>query len=308
MYLFNHTITNLDEWADIFQNRDAFEPLVRHILDLHCLPQAEIQNTTPGSHAVFHVGDYLVKVYAPDCFGWPCESDFITEIATMQHANRIGVAVPELVAYGRIDDRYHFRYLIQTFINGTEFGKAELSDEEKFNVGRQLREICDKMNIPCEPFNDYDFLQDALKDDGWDDFSESFRKSREDYLRTRRHGTPVYVHGDIHIDNAIYDSDGRVWILDFADSVIAPVEYEYAALFPGLFRMEKPYLDGFFGEWNVEDVAEQLTYGFCLHRFGAHIIDDQIGGGNRQTLRDVADLKQAIVQVIENGGMPKKED
>lgn len=306
MYLFSHTITTLDEWADIFQNRDAFEPIVRHILDLHHLPQTEIQNTTPGSHAVFRVGEYIVKIFAPDCFGWPCESDFLTEIATMQHANRLGIAVPELVAYGRINDRYEFRYLIQTFVRGVEFGKKELSTDEKFSVGRQLREICDKMNVPCEPFNDYDFIEDALTDDEWDDFSESFRQSRADYIRNYPHGAPVYVHGDIHIDNVIYGDDGQVWILDFADSVIAPVEYEYAALFPGLFRMEKRYLDGFLGDWDVGTVAEQLTYGFCLHRFGAHIIDDLIGDDRRQTLYDVTALKRVIIEVLENGGMKKE--
>ena len=301
MYLFDHTIVDLDGWAAVFQNTEAFEPLVRHILGRHGLPQTEITNTTPGSHAVFRAGDYLVKVYAPDCFGWPCESDFLTEIAAMQHANRLGISVPELAAHGRVYDRYEFRYLIQTFVHGTEFGKKELSADEKVNVGKQLRVICDKMNVPHEPFNGYDFLEDALYDDEWDGFPEDFLRSREEYLRTYPHGTPVYVHGDIHADNAILGDDGRIWILDFADSVNAPVEYEYASLFPGLFRLEAPYLDGFFGEWDADTVAEQLTYGFCLHRFGAHIIDDLID--DRSVLHGVDDLRNVIRQVIERGGM-----
>ncbi|MGN1345881.1 MAG: aminoglycoside phosphotransferase family protein [Eubacteriales bacterium] len=300
MYLFQPVVTTLDEWGAVFQNRDAFAPLIRHILGLHRLPQAKIENTTPGSHAVFRVGDYLVKVYAPDCFGWPCESDFCTEIAAMQRANRLGLAVPELVAYGRIPDRYEFRYLIQTFVRGTEFGKTELSDAQKANVGRQLRWICEKMNVPCEPFNEYDFLRDALTSDEWDGFPASFLRSREDYLRTRPHGTPVYVHGDLHADNAILDDDGRIWLLDFADSVTAPVEYEYASLFPGLFRMEKPYLDGFFGPWNAGIVAEQLTYGICLHRFGAHILDDFCG---RASLQSTDDLRRLLERSLRNGAM-----
>ena len=304
MPLFEHTVTTLDEWAKIFQNAEAFTPLVRHILHLHNLPQTDIRNTTPGSHAVFRAGEYIVKVYAPDCFGWPCESDFLTETAAMQYANRLGIAVPELIAHGRIYDQYEFRYLIQTFVHGTEFGKAKLSSEEKFKVGQQLREICDRMNVPYERFNDYDFLEDALADeDEWEEFSEDFRRSRIGYLRNYAHGTPVYVHGDIHIDNAILDENGRVWILDFADSVTAPVEYEYASLFPGLFRMETPYLDGFFGkgQWTPETVAEMLTYGFCLHRFGGHIIDDLFGDSD--VLYSIDDLREAIRKMTENGGM-----
>lgn len=304
MSLFQHTIADLAAWSEIFQNVRAFEPLVRHILDLHGLPQTAVENTTPGSHAVFRTGEYIVKVYAPDCFGWPCESDFLTEIAAMRHANRLGIAVPELIAYGRISDKYEFRYLIQTFVHGTEFGKAELTSDEKYAVGQQMREICDKMNVPCERFNDYDFPEDALADeDEWEDFTEEFRRSREEYLRGYAHGTPVYVHGDIHIDNAILDGQGKVWILDFADSVTAPVEYEYASLFPGLFRLETPYLDGFFGkgQWTPESIAEMLTNGFCLHRFGGHIIRDL--SGDCGVFRSVRELRETIRQMIENGGM-----
>ena len=302
MALFEHTITTLDEWAAIFQDAEAFTPLVRHILDRHGLPQAAVEHTTPGSHAVFRTGDYLVKIYAPDCFGWPCESDFRTEIAAMQYANRLGIAVPELIAHGRIDDRYEFRYLIQTFIRGTEFGKAKLSADEKRNVGKQLRAICDKMNVPCERFNDYNFPEDAMDDDEWDDFPEDFRRSRADCIRTYPHGTPVYVHGDIHVDNVLLGDDGKIWILDFADSVNAPVEYEYASLFPGLFRLETAYLDGFFGtgRWTPETVADMLAYGFCMHRFGGHIIDDLFE--DRSMLHSVDDLREGIRQIIERGG------
>ena len=304
MPLFEHTVTDLEGWSRVFQNVGAFEPLVRHILGLHGLPQTEIANTTPGSHAVFRAGEYIVKVYAPDCFGWPCESDFLTEIAAMHHANRLGIAVPELIAHGRIHDKYEFRYLIQTFVHGTEFGKAKLTADEKFRVGGQMREICDRMNVPYERFNDYDFLEDAIADeDEWEEFSEDFRRSRIEYLRNYAHGTPVYVHGDIHIDNAILGENGQIWILDFADSVTAPVEYEYASLFPGLFRLETPYLDGFFGtgQWTPESVAEILTYGFCLHRFGGHIIDDLFEDSD--ALQNVGDLREAIRKMIENGGM-----
>ncbi len=302
MPLFEHTVTTLDEWAEIFQNIGAFEPLVRHILGCHGLPQTEIRNTTPGSHAVFRCGEYLVKIFAPDTFGWDCESDFVTEVVTMQRANGLGISVPELIAHGRIGDRYHVRYLIQQFVPGTEFGKKELSPDEKRNVGKQLREICDKLNVPCAPFNSYDFLAGALACPKWDRFPESFRRERLEFLRDHPHGGAVYVHGDIHADNAIYGDDGKVWILDFADSVIAPVEYEYAALFPGLFRMETPYFDGFFGTWEPETIADRLTYGLCLHKFGAEIVTEwaeDVSG-----LDSIAALKQLLVQVIERSGRP----
>lgn len=300
MSLFAYEIRDLSDWADIFQSTAAFTPLVRHILALHSLPQTDIVNTTPGSHAVFRVGDYLVKVYAPDSVGWDCESDFQTEISAMRFAHGRGVAVPELVAHGRVYDRYNFRYLIQAFVRGTEFGKMVFTEEEKVAVGRQMREICNKINVPCEPLNGYDFLEGSLADrDEWVGFSPEFLRSREEYVRSYPHSAPVYVHGDIHIDNAIFGDDGRVWILDFADSVNAPVEYEYAALFPGLFRMERAYFDGFFGTWDAGEVAELLTYGFCIHRFGGHIIGEWVE--DRGSLRNVAELRERLKEILEGG-------
>ncbi len=303
MPLFEHTITTLDEWAAIFQNAEAFMPLVRYILDRHGLPQTAIENTTPGSHAVFRAGDYIVKIFAPDTFGWPCESDFLTEISTMQYANRLGIAVPELVAHGRIEDSYPVRYLIQTFVRGTEFGKKELSPDEQCAVGKQLRRLCDKMNVPCAPFNDYDFLEGARTCPKWERFPESFRRERLEYLSTYSRDEAVYVHGDIHIDNAIYGEDGQVWILDFADSVSAPVEYEYAALFPGLFRLRSPYFDGFYGagQWTAEGIADVLVCGLCIHKFGAEIIRDI--AGDCAEIGSLAALKRILVRVIESGGM-----
>lgn len=303
MPFFEHTVTTLDDWSRIFQNAEAFTPLVRHILDRHGLPQTAIENTTPGSHAVFRAGDYIVKIFAPDTFGWPCESDFLTEIRTMQDANRLGIAVPELVAYGRIPDQYEFRYLIQTFIRGTEFGKKELSPDEQYAVGKQLRSLCDRMNVPCAPFNSYDFLEGARTCPKWERFPESFRRERLDCLLAYSRDEAVYVHGDIHIDNAIYGEDGQVWILDFADSVMAPVEYEYAALFPGLFRLRSPYFDGFYGtgQWTPEEIADALVRGLCIHKFGAEIIRDIAGDAGK--IGSLAALKQILVRVIESGGM-----
>lgn len=274
MPLFNHTVNDLGDWSKIYDKSEPFEALVRHILALHSLPVLPLGKTTPGSHAVFHVGKVIVKVFAPDTVGWNCEEDFTTEITAMQRANELGIPTPKLLAHGRIEDKYLFRYLIMDFVDGTEFGKAKLSDAEKFAVGQKLRAMCDTMNTSCEKFNSYDVKQGAIDSDKWGNFPESFQNERLGWLNSRQFTNLVYTHGDIHNDNAIYTPDGEVVILDFADSVIAPVSYEYAALIPGLFEFEKPYLDGFMPGWSVEDLADILTEGLLMHRFGANIIID----------------------------------
>lgn len=296
MYFFRSVIKSLDDWEQLYRNDEAFVPLVRQILALHRLPSSEIRSTGSGSHAVFRSGEYIVKIYAPDETGWICESDFHTEVSAMVRANQCGISAPELVAYGRFRDRYPFRYLIQKFVHGTVISKATLSEKQKYDVGRQLRTICRRFNTPCEPFNSYRFPEDALTCEEWDAFPRSFRQAREAYIRAYRHGTPVCVHGDIHQNNVILGEDGRICLIDFADSVIAPVEYEYASLIPGMFLMEKSYLDGFFGAWDVETLTEQLTYGICIHRFGGACCGDDIF--EEMDLRDVKSLRNEIYRLL----------
>lgn len=276
MPLFTCNVENIDDWAEIYDRSEPFEQLTRHILALHSLPQGKLGKTTPGSHAVFHVGEVIVKIFAPDTVGWDCEADFNTEITAMRRAESIGVPVPKLIACGRVMDKYLFRYIIMEFIHGIEFGKAKLSDDEKFRIGQRMREVCDLMNKPCEPCGIPYALTDARRSKKWLEFPESFNEDRQRRLASYPFGEPVYVHGDIHADNVIYTDSGGVVMLDFADSMIAPVSYEYAALIPGLFAFEKPFLDGFFGNnWDADELAELLTEGLLLHRFGANIVIDR---------------------------------
>lgn len=293
MPLFNCNVENEDDWAAVYDKSEPFEALARHILALHSLPQGKLGNTTPGSHAVFHVGEVIVKIFAPDTVGWDCEADWNTEITTMRRAEAIGVPVPKLIAYGKIQDKYLFRYIIMEFVHGIEFGKVKLSDNEKFRIGQRMREVCDCMNKPCESWGISDALTDARRSKNWLEFPDSFTEDRARWMAEHSFGGMVYVHGDIHGDNAILTEDGEVVILDFADSLIAPVSYEYAALIPGLFAFEKPYLDGFFGENRDKDeIAELLTEGLLLHRFGANIVIDR--GVNPAEVTSVAVLHEKV--------------
>ena len=294
--LFETEIRNLDDWGKHFQNPALFERLTAEILTRHGLPTGTLERTTPGSHAVFRVGNGIVKIFAPEPVGWNCEEDFLTERFSMSRAKELGVLCPELLAWGRIRDRYEFRYLVMEFAEGTGFGKASLTEEEKRRVGAELRRDCDRMNTPCPPFNSHDVLSEAETEEKWSAFPESFRAERQEFLNGTPFGSLVYVHGDLHEDNVILNPDGRVVLLDFADSVLAPVEYEYAALIPGLFHYERAFLDGFFEAWNPEELADILLRGLMLHRYGAPIIHDSLGAPAAFPTLD--SLRQAILEKL----------
>ena len=89
---FTATIDGWTSWGRVFQSIEAFEPLIRHILSQHALPIAEIEHCTPGTNAVFKVGDLVVKIFAPKESGFETESDYQTELFGIARSNRMGVS------------------------------------------------------------------------------------------------------------------------------------------------------------------------------------------------------------------------
>ena len=121
MALFPGEIKNWEDWGNVFQSITAFKPLVEYILEKENLPVADIENLTPGTNAVFKVGNYVVKIFAPNESGIDQSDDKKTELFAINRANQMGISAPKLISYGYTEDKYHFAYMIMGFINGIEF-------------------------------------------------------------------------------------------------------------------------------------------------------------------------------------------
>lgn len=68
--LFNEPIHNWNEWGAIFQSTKAFTPMAEEIFRREGLTFSELNNLTPGTNAVFHTGDHVVKIFAPASLAW----------------------------------------------------------------------------------------------------------------------------------------------------------------------------------------------------------------------------------------------
>ena len=160
MNLFNGQIKNKQDWCKIYQSIPAFAGLVEHILKKENLPVEKIQNLSPGTNAVFRVGGYVVKIFAPAESGIDQTLDQQTELFATRRANNLGVSAPKLIADGFVEDKYRFAYMITEYIIGPELMEAlkTMMDDEKFAAGRKLRVSTDKMNTSCEPFNSFDAI------------------------------------------------------------------------------------------------------------------------------------------------------
>ncbi|HML48378.1 MAG TPA: hypothetical protein PKE04_16670, partial [Clostridia bacterium] len=135
--LFSEEIHGWKSWGRVFQSIDAFYPLIREIFRREGLPMSGVAHLTPGTNAVFRVGDYVVKIFAPAESGMNMDSDYVTELFGMERANKLGVPSPKLRCAGTLADRYLFRYLVMDHLEGDALcdRHASLTRREKIHVG-----------------------------------------------------------------------------------------------------------------------------------------------------------------------------
>lgn len=278
MFLFRETVKNWSDWGKVFQSIPAFAPLVDEILRRENLPSAPVENLTPGTNAVFKVGSYVVKIFSPKESGIDGAADMETELFATKFAHDNGVNAPKIVAVGEICDKYDFKYLVMSFERGVQFGDAvgSMSDDRKHAVGRELRRLTDRMDIPCERFNRSDPLDGSLGADRWEKFSERFKIERMSRISSQDYGKSVFVHGDLNPDNILIDGDGSLTVLDFADALCAPICYEHALVASELFHFDNALLHGFFGEYDPKSLANLILDGLLIHAFGGDVIAQRV--------------------------------
>ncbi len=300
-YLFNNDICDWTSWGQVFHKVEAFELLIQHIFTQEKICFLKIEQCNPGTNAVFKIGNYVIKIYAPKESGMNTESDYYTEIFGMERASALGIAVPKLVAKGTVEDKYNFRYLIMDYIDGQALGdiRDTLSNEHKMMIGRKLRSITDKINTQCQTFNNIDIIDRELSNDRWNIFKDSFNNERIKYLKELVLENEVYVHGDLNPDNVLISENGSVYIIDFADALLAPSEYELAAIICDLFNFDSAYMKGYFVEQNIEDITDLCLKGLLIHDFGSNIIRCNLG--NIDEITTIKALKYKLYQAIKTG-------
>ena len=241
---------------------------------------------------------HVVKIFAPKESGADSSRDFKSEIFALSFARSMGVSVPKLVACGEIEDKYIFKYMIMEYIEGINFtgASAKFTADDKFSFAKDLREITDLLNKPCESFNGIDVIHDQSRYKRWDIFSERFKKERLEYLNSHHFGENVFVHGDLCADNILLNNKGKIYIIDFADSAAAPLEYEHAHLVGELFRFDKSYLHGYFGEYRTDELADLCFAGLLIHDFGGGIVANNIA--EPKEIDSLWDLRDKIHELI----------
>ena len=78
----------------------------------------------------------------------------------------------------------------------------------------------------------------------------------------------VYCHGDWNCDNIMVDEKMNVYLIDFADAMYAPAEYETVYIASALFCFEKPYMTGYFGDYDAKCILDLCMKWLPVHAWG----------------------------------------
>lgn len=157
--------------------------------------------------------------------------------------------------------------------------------------------------MPCEPFNGIDVINDKCRYFRWDGrYSEHLRSERHEYIRSHKYGEKVFVHGDLCGDNILLTPEGELYIIDFADAVLAPKVYEHALVAVELFSLDPAFLLGYFGEISSDELLEICFSGLLIHDFGGDVVERHIGRPDEFCGLD--DLRKKLKQKIMNIRLP----
>ena len=277
MHLFTHPIAGHSSWGKVYQSIPAFTPLAEYILRKENLPVVPLEQLTPGTNAVFRAGEVVLKIFAPPESGINAPDELQTEIYATRRAGRLGLNAPKLIAEGLIEDKYSFAYMIMEFIPGIELKEAvkAMTQAEKIAIARKLRVVTDRMNTPCAPFNSIDAIHDRSRWERWGKFPERFQSERAAWIEAHDFGEFVFCHGDLCGDNILISPQDEIYIIDFADALLAPIAYEHALLAAD-FDYDPALMRGYFGDAPPEELAERCFAGTLIHDFGGDIVAERI--------------------------------
>ncbi len=272
--LLHESIENWEDWGRVYQSIPAFSPLVEEIFRREKLAFSPLEHLTPGTNAVFRVGDAVVKVFFPKESGLDPLPDYQNEAAVCGRLTELGVPTPRLLARGYVDDKYRFYYLITQFFQGREAGEflCHASPAQKERFAGQLRELLEKLNRPAEGLiQPVDLLERAVGNSRLEQLPPSLAEDLRSRARSLDLSRRVLVHGDLTGENLLIDQQEAPVVIDCADACLAPDWYELGPIVFELFRCDPVLLRAFAGEDRAE-LVERTLDAVSIHDFGADLL------------------------------------
>lgn len=296
--VFHAPIQNWQDWSQIFQSIEIFAPLIQEIFKNEHLTYTTIEKLEPGTNAVFKVGKYIIKIFVPIESGVDTYKDYLAEKAGIEWAKERQVNAPQLITIGEIKDKYLFRYIILLHIESKSLASVlkNCKNKDKVDISRKLRCETDKLNVSCDILSPLDLIERELNNPRWKKFNETFYLNRQNYLRSKVLNKVGYVHGDLNGDNVLM-TDEQLYIIDFADGLIAPMEYEWALVMLELFHFDPYCLEGYFGKKSKEEYIDICLEGLLIHDYGADVFIEYLKDVDH--IHTIEDLRVSLYVLLD---------
>ncbi|MDR6884120.1 phosphotransferase [Bacillus sp. 3255] len=277
-YLFRKEIIDWTSWAAVLQSIEDFRPLISAIFEKERLEGIDrISLLAAGTNAVFRVGEYVIKILAPCESGVNQDADYDVELQSMRRAYELGIRTPRIVAASSWQDKYLFAYIVMDFIDGELAGHAfnKYDDAQKMQFIQELKHTMSLFNtIPDKEMDTRMIRTRALMNSRWEPFPECVKRQVETIIGELDLSDCVYVHGDLNANNLIQDENHRLYLIDFAECIVAPVWYEYPPILFDLFDHDRQAIKAFMADSHPRDFQDKVFGALLLHDFGADFIRD----------------------------------
>jgi hygromycin-B 7''-O-kinase len=310
---------NWAEWEAVFTDATMWEPVVRRICQETGTAAAEkISAGYPGSSAVFIVDDeVVVKIFAPFLI-----HDFHREIETYDLIDTaLDPYLPEIKAHGFYPDKIDWAFMVMEFLPGRPIREVreEIPREDKAAVAQELGWYIRRLHKV--PLDDAKVIETSAT--AWFKFLKERRKKcleelrdktalplpvlREifyllasDVFRVADDFQPSLLNGDFTEDHLLLEKRLGQWrisgLIDWADSLVGAVEYEWVALWFGLCGQDVLM---FRDIMKAYDSKRRLDRGFrnkmmaytFIHRFGPELIGEKLQQSGAPQITSLNDLK-----------------
>lgn len=305
VHLFRKEIKDWTSWAAVFQSIEDFRPLISAIFEREMLGGADrITQLTPGTNAMFKVGDYVIKIFAPRESGVNNDADYEVELQSVRRAHELGIHTPRIVAASSLQDKYLFSYMVMEFIDGEPAGQvfAKLDHAMRMQFIQELYRNMSLFHTKPDKMIDTQILRNqAITNARWEQFPEFVKRQAAAIIGEMNLSDSVYVHGDLNSNNLIQDKNDRLYIIDFAECQAAPAWYEYPPILFDLFNHDRQAIHAFKAAANLPDFNDKVFAALLLHDFGADFIRDiytRHTGKTVQDMKDIHEIRSTVDQLF----------
>ena len=266
-FLFNTTLINKKNWLEAIKNTVEVNNLITYIFEKEKIRVSSLYPLTPSTNAVYRVGCYVIKVFAPEIIGYPAEEEFKREIYMLMNLELSGIKAPRLYSKGIIEDKYVFYYLITEFITDSITASKFLINSKPhvtydFLINLQL--VIDKIHQIKADNNLTQLLsrKTACYLKGELEFERV--KLVNNFLITKSPSKNVFVHTDLSGDNILINKNHEIIIIDFEDWMYSNEAIELPAIVFELLN-NTVYVKELINVFNYCDIIEELFMGLLMH-------------------------------------------